>query len=43
MAITSLFGPTPAQIEQARQLQMDQQIAGEGAELRAVQGAVSGW
>lgn len=38
MAITSLFGPTPAQIEQARQLQMDQQIAGEGAELGPFRG-----
>jgi hypothetical protein len=38
MAITSLFGPTPAQIEQARQLQMDQQISGEGAELGPFRG-----
>lgn len=38
MAITSLFGPTPAQIEQARQLQMNQQISGEGAELGPFRG-----
>jgi hypothetical protein len=38
MAITSLFGPTPEQIQQARQLQMDQQIAGEGAELGPFRG-----
>jgi hypothetical protein len=38
MAITSLFGPTPAQIAEARQQQMDEQIAGEGRELGPFRG-----
>jgi hypothetical protein len=38
MAMTSLFGPTPAQIEQARQLQQEEMIAGEGRELGPFRG-----
>jgi hypothetical protein len=38
MAITSLFGPTPAQIADARQQQMEEQIAGEGRELGPFRG-----
>jgi hypothetical protein len=38
MAITSLFGPTPAQIAEARQQQIDEQIAGEGRELGPFRG-----
>lgn len=36
--MTSLFGPTPAQIEEARQQQIDEQIAGEGRELGPFRG-----
>lgn len=38
MAITSLFGPTPAQIQEARMQQMEEQIAGEGRELGPFRG-----
>ena len=38
MAITSLFGPTPAQIQEARMLQQEQQIRSEGAELGPFRG-----
>ena len=38
MAMTSLFGPTPAQIEEARRLQQEQLIRSEGAELGPFRG-----
>ena len=38
MAMTSLFGPTPAQIEDARRLQVEEQIRSEGAELGPFRG-----
>lgn len=38
MAITSLFGPTPAQIEEARRLQQEQFIRSEGAEFGPFRG-----
>ncbi len=38
MAMTSLFGPTPAQIADARRQQIEEQIAGEGRELGPFRG-----
>jgi hypothetical protein len=38
MAMTSLFGPTPAQIEEARRIRQEEMIAGEGRELGPFRG-----